>query len=121
MDAGAHRDGHGEGCFHAFDGFYSHGVSHAHARAEVRVADAFGSKTLHQGADDGVTSRIPSGGDDGHGVVFFSHSVERAAQVYDLCVDVEAVHCVDSQSQAFFCVGFHAAGGSCQDGDIDIF
>ena len=35
-------DGHGERGFHSFHGFYGYGMSHAHARSEIRVGDAFG-------------------------------------------------------------------------------
>ena len=48
MDASAYGDGHGECILYSLDGLYGYRVAHAHAGAEVGVADAFGGKALHE-------------------------------------------------------------------------
>ena len=46
MNACTHRDCHGQSRLYTFDGFHGNGMSHAHARSEIRVGDAFGGNGL---------------------------------------------------------------------------
>jgi len=121
VDSRSSRDRHGEGGFHSVDRFYGYGVSHTHAGTEVGVSDAFRSDCFEHGAYDRVASRIPSCGDDGYGFVLFGGGIQRAAQVNDACVDVEAVHRGDSHCQIFFRVFLNAAGRCAEDGHFHSF
>ena len=44
----AHGDGHRERVLYTIDSLHGHGMSHAHSRAEVGVADALWRKALHE-------------------------------------------------------------------------
>ena len=120
MDAGAHRNGHRQGGGHALDGFDGHGMAHAHARPEVGVGDALGRQRLHERAHDAVAARIPAGRDDRHGIVGLGFGVERAAQLHNLAVNVEAVDRADAQPEAFLGILLDAARGRGQDGYVHV-
>ena len=89
-------------------------------RTEIGIADSLGSKALHQGADDGVASRIPSGRNDGDCLMLLGHLVKRTAEVDNLRMNVKAVHRIDAQRQALLGMLLDAAGRCCQNSHIHI-
>ena len=121
VDSRSGRNGHGEGGFHSVDCFNGNCVSHAHAWAEVGVSDSFRSDCFEHGAYDRVASRVPSCGDDRYGFVLLGGCIQRAAQVDDACVDIEAVYRINSHCQVFFGVFLNAAGRRAEDGYFYFF
>lgn len=119
VDACAGGDGHGEGSLDAGNGFDGNGVTHGHAGTEVGVGDALGGDGLQKGADNGVATRVPAGRDDADGTACLGFGVERAAELGNLGVDVEAVDGVDALGKYLLGVGFDAARGGAEDGDVD--
>ena len=73
-----YRNGHGKCIFHASLRTHANAVSHGTTRTEIGVRDAFGGKTLHEGAHDTVASWIPTCGDNADGTTILSCLVERA-------------------------------------------
>lgn len=106
--------------FTAFNGLHGHGVTHRHTRSEVGVGDALGSDGLEHSAHDRVAARVPTGRNDAHRTSGFGALVQAAAQVYDLRVDVKAVHGVDAEGQDFFGILLYAACRGAENGHVDV-
>ena len=94
-------------------------MSHGTTGAEIRVAHAFRGEAFHEGAHNGVGTRVPTGSYYAHGVVCLGDFVEGAAEIDDAGVDVERIDGVDAESKALFGIAFDAAGGRGQDGYIN--
>ena len=95
-------------------------IESAAARSEVSRAYSLRSKTFHQRADDAVAARIPSSRNDAHGSMLLCGSRERAAQVKNRCVNVEAIHSIDAQSEALQRMFLDGTRRRCQDGNIHL-
>lgn len=120
MNAFTEGDGHGEGVLDTGLGAHADAVAHRHAGAEVGVAEAFGREALHEGAHDGVGAWVPSGGNDADGAGLLVELHEALAVAANLCMDVEGVNGVDAQGQDLVGIFLAGAGGSGQDGYIDV-
>ena len=96
MNACTHRDCHGQSRLYTFDGFHGNGMSHAHARSEIRICNSFRNDRLQQSTNDRVASRIPSGRDDSNGIMSFRYSIKRTAQIDNTTVDIETIHRIDA-------------------------
>ena len=119
VNAGAEGDGDRKGIANAIDSANGYRVSHGTAGTEIRVAHALRGEALHEGAHNGVGTRVPTGSYYAHGVVCLGDFIEGAAELYDAGVDVERIDGVDAEGQALFGIAFDAARGRSQDGDID--
>ena len=118
MDARAERDGHRERVFHSGDGLCRHGVPHASAGTEVSVGDALGRDGGQQGADHGVRTGVPAGGNDTYRLVGLSQRVQLLAKVINLPVNVETIDRADAATQKFLRKGGHFAGRRAQCGHV---
>ena len=119
MNARARGDGHGEGGLHARHSLDSYGMPHRHAGAEVGISDTLGRDGLEEGAHDAIATGVPASGDDADGTGSLGTLVERAAELGDLGVDVETINGIDTQGKNFLGIGFHAAGGRAEEGNVN--
>ncbi len=111
MDALTQGDGHRERILHTGLRTDADAMAHRHAGTEVGVGKAFRGEALHEGAHDRVAARIPTGGDDAHGVGFLIDGHQVAAVVANHGVDVERVDSIDAQWQNLTGVFFTRTGG----------
>ena len=95
-------------------------MSHGATGSEIGVADAFGSEALHERAYDAVATGVPSCTDDADGTMLFCCLIERTAQRYNLCVDVEGIDGVDAEGETLQGVLFDFASGSGEDGNVHL-
>ena len=89
-------------------------MTHAATGTEVGVGDALRCDGGQQGADHGVGTGIPTGGDDAYRLVLLRDGGELFAQVVNLPVDVEAIDRADAAFEQFFRKGGHLAGRRAQ-------
>ena len=101
MYAFTHGNSHRESILHALLAANTNAMTHAAARTEIRIGKTLGSKALHQRADNAVTAWVPTCRDNAHSTILLCCSRQTATQVKNRCVNIEAVHRVDTQSQAF--------------------
>ena len=96
-------------------------MAHTHARTEIGIGYAFWGSGLHEGPHDRIATRIPAGGCDRYGIVFFTDVVETIAETGYLCVYVETVDCMNTSCEYFFGKFFDFTGWRTQYGYVDIF
>ena len=77
-------------------------MAHTHARTEIGIGYAFWGSGLHEGPHDRIATRIPAGGCDRYGIVFFTDVVETIAETGYLCVYVETVDRMNTSCEYFF-------------------
>ena len=96
VDTLTEGDGHREGVLDTFLTTHAHAMTHRHTGTEVGLAKSLRSKALHEGTDDGVGTRIPTGGNhtDGVGLLVELHQTLTVAA--DIGVDVERVDGIDA-------------------------
>lgn len=102
MDASAEGYGHREGILNTRFALDTHGVTHGTTGTKIGVGETFGRHSLHDGADHGVGTWIPTSGDDGSSAMLFGHRIERVAEVTNLSVDIEGVYGCNALSQDGF-------------------
>ena len=71
-------------------------MAHRHTRSEVGIAQTFRSQALHQGTNDGVGTRVPSGSDDADGLRILIDRHQLSTVVEDACVDIEGIDGIDA-------------------------
>ena len=120
VDTLAEGNRHRERILHAGLGTYADAVAHRHTRTEVGIAESLRSKTLHQGADDGVGTRIPACGNDADGIRLLIQFHQTFAIAADISVDIERIDGIDTQGKNLIGILLTRASWRSENGYIHI-
>ena len=114
------RNGHGQGILHAIDSTNSHRVSHATARTKVCIGNTLRSNGFQQCANNRITSRVPTGRDNGYRTIRLGSFTQRTAKRSNLCMYIETINSIDTHSENLLGLYFYLTGRTCHDSHIDI-
>ena len=118
MNALSKWNGHRQSILHTLLRTYTYRVTHRHAGAEVRVAQALRGETLHERAHDTVAARVPTGGNNSHGTRLLADLHESLAIAANVGMNVERVDGIDAQRQDLLGIFLTRTGGRGKDGHI---
>ena len=120
MDAFAQGDSHRKGVLDASLRTYADAVTHGHTRTEVGVGQSLRCEALHERADDGVGTRVPTGSNDADGIGLLVDGHQTLAIAANVGVDVEGIDGVDAQRKDLLGIFLARTCGCSQNGDVDI-
>ena len=120
VDAFAQGDSHRKGVLDASLRTYADAVTHGHTRTEVGVGQSLRCEALHERADDGVGTRVPTSSNDADGVGLFVDGHQTLAIAANVGVDVEGIDGVDAQRENLLGIFLARTCGCSQNGDVDI-
>ena len=115
------RNSHGKSSLYTINSFYSYCMSHTHSRPKVCISNSFRSNSFQQGTYDRVASRVPTCRNNRNCFMFFCRSRQRATQIDNTGMDIEAVNRIDAKCKDFFSIILYTAGWRAKNCNINTF